>query len=93
MNIAEESSDFDVNRDGPTKKCIYFGILESIDALGRKHESSEAKRRKWEALSFLGHYLGDVHQPLHAGKKTDLGGNSIKIYWYGSRSNLHKVWD
>ena len=31
-----------------------------------------------EALFFLVHFLGDVHQPLHSGFKSDFGGNSVK---------------
>ena len=37
--------------------------------------------------------MGDIHQPLHAGKKKDLGGNLIRVKWFDERTNLHKVWD
>ena len=39
------------------------------------------------------HLVGDVHQPLHVGRAEDLGGNTIKLRWFGENSNLHKVWD
>ncbi|TVU16389.1 hypothetical protein EJB05_39948 [Eragrostis curvula] len=44
---------------------------------------------------FLAHFVGDIHQPLHCGHATDLGGNTIKVNWYtnATASNLHKVWD
>jgi hypothetical protein len=48
------------------------------------------------ALAFLIHFVGDLHQPLHAGDKGDLGGNNARTD-YGiyapPRLNLHAVWD
>jgi hypothetical protein len=44
-----------------------------------------------ESLMFLAHFVGDIHQPLHCGNADDLGGNTIKLYWYTRQSNLHKV--
>ncbi|XP_017425842.1 endonuclease 4 isoform X4 [Vigna angularis] len=46
-----------------------------------------------EALLFLSHFVGDVHQPLHVGFIGDLGGNSITVRWYRRKTNLHHVWD
>ena len=49
-----------------------------------------------QALAFLLHFVGDLHQPLHAGEKDDQGGNRIAAA-YGiyapSRFNLHSIWD
>ncbi len=46
-----------------------------------------------EALSFLVHLMGDLHQPLHVGG-TDFGGNAVKVNWMGRwDTNLHSVWD
>eukprot|EP00276_Gloeochaete_wittrockiana_P013957 CAMPEP_0184334508 /NCGR_PEP_ID=MMETSP1089-20130417/3272_1 /TAXON_ID=38269 ORGANISM="Gloeochaete wittrockiana, Strain SAG46.84" /NCGR_SAMPLE_ID=MMETSP1089 /ASSEMBLY_ACC=CAM_ASM_000445 /LENGTH=355 /DNA_ID=CAMNT_0026658791 /DNA_START=13 /DNA_END=1080 /DNA_ORIENTATION=+ len=45
------------------------------------------------ALSFLTHYIGDVHQPLHVGYTSDAGGNGFSVTWYTSQTNLHSVWD
>lgn len=44
-----------------------------------------------QALMFLSHFMGDVHQPLHVGFTTDAGGNSITVYWYNVKTNLHSV--
>jgi hypothetical protein len=49
-----------------------------------------------QALVFLIHFVGDLHQPLHAGEKADKGGNDVKVTYgiYGTqRLNLHSVWD
>lgn len=46
-----------------------------------------------EALSMLVHLVGDSHQPMHMGRKADLGGNRIPFYWFYKKTNLHHVWD
>lgn len=46
-----------------------------------------------EAVMFLAHFIGDVHQPLHVGFTGDAGGNTIKVHWYHRKANLHHVWD
>lgn len=44
-------------------------------------------------LRLLIHMMGDIHQPLHVGRKGDRGGNDLKVSWFGEQSNMHKVWD
>ncbi|KAK6932499.1 S1/P1 nuclease [Dillenia turbinata] len=46
-----------------------------------------------EALLFLSHFIGDVHQPLHVGFTGDAGGNTVVVRWYRRKTNLHHVWD
>ncbi|XP_057478798.1 endonuclease 2-like [Actinidia eriantha] len=46
-----------------------------------------------EALLFLSHFMGDIHQPLHVGFASDRGGNTIGVHWYGKIENLPLVWD
>ncbi|NND00600.1 MAG: hypothetical protein HKN85_10505, partial [Gammaproteobacteria bacterium] len=48
---------------------------------------------KARALAFFVHFIGDVHQPLHVGRRADFGGNKIEVKWFGEATNLHKVWD
>lgn len=53
---------------------------------------------KIQALLFLAHWIGDIHQPLHVSFKSDLGGNKIKVIdKINSKKhrckNLHQVWD
>ncbi len=44
-------------------------------------------------LKLLVHFIGDIHQPLHAGRKEDKGGNDIQVFWFGDTTNLHTLWD
>ena len=48
---------------------------------------------KIAALKFLIHVVGDVHQPLHVGKKEDSGGNSCQVLWDKQKLSLHQLWD
>lgn len=50
-------------------------------------------QQKREAVAFLVHFLGDLHQPLHVGRAGDKGGNTIELKWFGKTTNLHHVWD
>ncbi|WHF52136.1 S1/P1 nuclease [Chryseobacterium gotjawalense] len=45
------------------------------------------------ALRFLIHLVGDAAQPLHVGRLEDLGGNKIKVNYFGAPTNLHSLWD
>ena len=48
---------------------------------------------KLEALRFLIHFVGDLHQPLHAADRRDKGGNGVAVFMKNRRTNLHRVWD
>lgn len=53
------------------------------------------QREKLIALALLVHFVGDLHQPMHAGDHGDLGGNRVPVSYglIGGRTNLHSVWD
>jgi hypothetical protein len=46
-----------------------------------------------DAVRFVIHFHGDIHQPLHVGFGADEGGNTIYGTYFGASSNLHEVWD
>ncbi len=71
-------------------KNLYTQIPAMVAEL--KDQSLSVEKRKM-ALSFLVHFIGDLHQPLHVGRAEDLGGNKIVIYWFDQKTNLHSVWD
>jgi hypothetical protein len=47
---------------------------------------------KLAALKFLGHWIGDLHQPLHISFQDDRGGNEVEVRGRCA-PNLHAVWD
>ena len=64
------------------KKCI-----------AKVKDQNEPKNERAFYLKLLVHFIGDLHQPMHVGRKEDRGGNSIRLQWFGKTSNLHSLWD
>ena len=58
-------------------------------------DKSVPMRERVAALAFLIHFVGDLHQPMHAGDHGDLGGNRVAANYgvIGGRTNLHGIWD
>lgn len=69
---------------------VYNKIQEMVSILKNKQSSPEQKKM---SLRLLVHMVGDLHQPMHTARKEDLGGNKVYVTWFGSRSNLHRIWD
>ena len=44
-------------------------------------------------LMMLIHMVGDMHCPMHAGHKSDRGGNGTQVKYFGKQKKLHSVWD
>ena len=76
-------------RDG---NCVSSQIERNVKLLG---DESVPVRERVMALAFLAHFVGDLHQPLHAGDRGDLGGNRFGANYgaIGGRTNLHGIWD
>ena len=69
---------------------LIMGIEKCIEIV--KDENS-ALEDKVFYLKFLVHLVGDLHQPMHAGRIEDKGGNDIQLQWFNKGTNLHRVWD
>ncbi|KAI5656983.1 hypothetical protein M9H77_25776 [Catharanthus roseus] len=80
---------------GHKDRCVTGAIYNYTMQLTSVFHSSdsEIKYNLTEALMFLSHFVGDVHQPLHVGFLGDEGGNTIIVRWYRRKTNLHHVWD
>jgi hypothetical protein len=86
-----------VNRLEPTdahwnleRGNVYSAILGYAEILANPERPRQERR---EALKFLVHFIGDLHQPLHAGFGEDRGGNDIPVVYNGELTNLHRYWD
>lgn len=74
-------------RDG---NCVVGAIQRQAKVL-RDPKSTRPQRAN--ALRYLIHFVGDVHQPLHAGFGQDRGGNDFQIRNRREGDNLHAFWD
>lgn len=86
----------------PKEGCVTRAITEELATL--RSADADPKERA-DALRFLIHFVGDLHQPLHAATNNDQGGNCVPVAFFDalpqSRNpqtesyapNLHGVWD
>ena len=85
--------DADCHYDG-ARMCIQgncvVGAIERQQAVLASNANDE---RRLKALKYIVHFVGDAHQPLHAGFADDRGGNSYQLQAYGRGTNLHALWD
>jgi hypothetical protein len=72
------------------KGDLVTGIDKCISILKDKNASEADKAFH---LKMLVHFVGDLHQPMHIGRKEDKGGNTVQVQWFGKGTNLHRVWD
>lgn len=77
-------------RDCPAGNCIIGAIAQQAQVLG---DASRPHAERAQALKFVVHFAGDIHQPLHAGLARDRGGNDVRLVYRGEDTNLHRVWD
>ena len=87
QNSLKAFSDSLTAQKGPN---IYTQIKVLSTQIKDKNTSAKDKEI---ALRFLIHLMGDAAQPLHIGRYADLGGNRIKIKFFGEDTNLHSLWD
>jgi len=90
IDIPLAASAIDMARECPSGNCVVQKI-EDFEAVLKDKSASEASRR--EALEFVVHYVGDLHQPLHCSDNNDKGGNMVQVIFFGRPDNLHAVWD
>ncbi|KAK9934731.1 hypothetical protein M0R45_021865 [Rubus argutus] len=82
------------DENGDKGRCVAGAINNyTTQLLTYSSASSKSEYNLTEALLFLSHFLGDIHQPLHVGFTSDRGGNTINVHWYTRKQNLHHIWD
>ena len=104
VDIPGTASTYDRNRDCPAPvadpkskwhDCVTDRVLYFESQLA---DTTLSPKDRGNALKFLVHFIGDLHQPFHA-IGDDRGGNGVKVTFLGSTQcgtgpcNLHAVWD
>lgn len=93
IDVANDA--YDKERDCPEGLCVVEKLPEQIHILGDVHASTQ---QRLDALKWVVHLIGDIHQPLHAAERHhDKGGNDIRLTYFGDNANghmnLHALWD
>jgi len=76
--------------DDENGMCVADAVANYSNQLA---DPSLSNNRLEEAVRFVIHFHGDIHQPLHVGFGADRGGNDIDGKYFGDSTNLHQVWD
>jgi len=90
VDIPLMSAGLDMKRDCPKENCVIGKIGDFRQAWRDSSLSVESRR---EALLFLVHFVGDLHQPLHCENNEDRGGNDVSVLFLRAHTNLHALWD
>lgn len=77
-------------RDCKNGQCVVEAIPHYVAILSDRSQPDAARL---QALKFVVHFVGDIHQPLHGGYRDDAGGNDYQVQFQGQGMNLHRVWD
>jgi hypothetical protein len=76
---------------GIPQEWVVDKVSEFVDELKLQTTSTDERRM---ALQFLLHFVGDLHQPLHASDDHDRGANNKTAKASGiAKNNLHHDWD
>ena len=98
LDAREDQNQFDLTDSCRNHDCVVDQIDRDQDVL---REPFASKRDKQEALKFLVHFVGDLHQPLHCVDDHDRGGNEKWFRYHGAKGtssrytwvNFHSFWD
>ncbi|XP_030440062.1 endonuclease 2 [Syzygium oleosum] len=99
INTPDNLCKYQYSRDckddnGEKGRCVAGAINNyTSQLLDYGSNSIRAAYNLTEALMFLSHFMGDIHQPLHVGFTSDRGANTIDVRWYTQKQVLHHVWD
>jgi hypothetical protein len=94
VDIPRNQTSYKPARDCKNGDCVIEAIKRFEAVLADKNKSATQRA---EALKFIIHFVGDMHQPLHDADDGDLGGNNKLVNFFNESNpgcnNLHKVWD
>jgi hypothetical protein len=83
-------ADFEAKVKGMSQENVYSALLQQEQILG---SSTSTRTAKVEALKYIVHFVGDLHQPMHVSREEDKGGNTVQLNYDGNGTNLHALWD
>jgi S1/P1 Nuclease len=89
VNLPRDATGLDDDDCPVAEECVVSAIDADFAVLASPNATAEAKLA---ALKFLGHWVGDIHQPVHAASRDDRGGNHVRTHG-GSCENLHTLSD
>jgi hypothetical protein len=89
LNLPRDSDGLHSGTCPGASACVVTAIRKDFEVLSSNNASHA---QKLASLKFLGHWVGDIHQPLHVSFEDDRGGNNVLVTGECS-PNLHAAWD
>jgi len=90
VDIPLNAPSYDASRDCAGGDCA-VAKLEQFRAI--LADPSVPAPQRLEALKWVVHLVGDIHQPLHAEDNNDRGGNQVVVEGFDRPESLHAIWD
>ena len=89
VNLPRDAAQLDTGPCPLANECVVSPIEADMAVLA---DPGRSDADRFTALEYRGHWVGDVHQPLHVSFADDRGGNSVNVTGT-CHGNLHGAWD
>jgi nuclease S1 len=90
VSIPDDAAGYDQERDCKAGNCMVEALNWFISVIT---DVKVPNNVRLIALRYVAHLVGDMHQPLHAGRREDRGGTEITVSYRAQTTNLHLFWD
>jgi nuclease S1 len=90
VSIPDNAAGYDQQRDCKARNCMVEALNWFTSIVT---DVKVPINVRLIALRYVAHLVGDMHQPLHAGRQEDRNGTDITVSYRGQTNNLHLFWD
>jgi hypothetical protein len=90
VSIPDDAAGYDQERDCQARNCMVEALKWFTAVIA---DAKAPINVRLIALRYVAHLVGDMHQPLHAGRREDRGGTEITVSYRAQSTNLHLFWD
>ena len=90
VSIPDHTNGYDQERDCKARNCMVEALKWFTSLVA---DSKAPINVRLIALRYVAHLVGDMHQPLHAGRREDRNGTDIIVNYRAQTNSLHLFWD
>jgi hypothetical protein len=90
VSIPDHASGYDQERDCKARNCMVEALKWFTSVIA---DAKAPINVRLIALRYVAHLVGDMHQPLHAGRREDRNGTDLIVNYRAQTNNLHLFWD
>jgi hypothetical protein len=90
VSIPDHATGYDQERDCKARNCMVEALKWFTSVVA---DTQAPINLRLIALRYVAHLVGDMHQPLHAGRREDRNGTDIIVNYRAQTNNLHLFWD